>query len=109
MSVQILNVKHSICERNLSQFGTILYMWLRVLCTYGAVYSLHLQGRFGRIHLLPLADGKCWKCRVGVPLLGTRRKAENSVLICTSDERMREKCGIDWRKSALIWVMDGRP
>jgi len=32
MSVQILNVKHSICERNLSQFGTILYMWLRVSC-----------------------------------------------------------------------------
>jgi hypothetical protein len=28
------------------------------------------------------------------------QEAENCVLICASDERIREKCGIDWRKSA---------
>jgi hypothetical protein len=32
MSVQILNFKHSICNRNLSQFMTVLYIWLRVSC-----------------------------------------------------------------------------
>jgi hypothetical protein len=76
---------------------------------YGAVYCFHLQGTFGRIPLLQLVDGKYWKSRVSVPLVGTRRKAENRVLICTKDDRVRNKCGIDWRKSAWIWVMDGRP
>jgi len=32
MSVQVLNFKHSICDRNLSHFMTILYIWLRVSC-----------------------------------------------------------------------------
>jgi hypothetical protein len=33
-------------------------------------------------------------------VVGTSRKTENGVLVCTNDERVREKCGIDWRKSA---------
>jgi hypothetical protein len=32
MSVQVLNFKHPICHRNLSQFMTILYIWLMVVC-----------------------------------------------------------------------------
>jgi len=32
MSVQILNLKHSIFKTNLSQFMTVLYMYLRVSC-----------------------------------------------------------------------------
>jgi len=62
--------------------------------SYGTLYCFHIQGRFGRIPLLQLADGKCWKYRVGVPRVGTRRKFENCVLICTGDDRIERYLGL---------------
>ena len=82
--------------------GFILLAWGVVYRYYscGGVYGFHIQGRIGRIPLLHLTGGNFWRSTVVRVVVGTRRKRWNSTLVCTSDERIREKCEIDRRKSA---------